>query len=103
MSESLVIISSRDTDLFSAGLAIAGQDHRLVIHEDPAETLVAAQASDVALVVLDVRHYTDFPESLVTRVRVTPAGSTPSGTRTRSSGSEGVTFTRVTRDSGKSV
>ena len=26
-----------------------------------------------ALVVLDLRHYTDFPESLVTRVRVTPA------------------------------
>jgi DNA-binding NtrC family response regulator len=73
MSESLVIISSRDTELYSAGLAIAGKDHRLVIHEDPAETLVAAQGSAVALVILDLRHYTDFPESLVTRIRLTPS------------------------------
>lgn len=73
MSESLVIIFSRDTELYSAGLAVAGEDHRLVIHEDPAETLVAAQGSDVALVVLDLRHYSDFPESLVSRIRLTPS------------------------------
>jgi len=70
MSELLVIISSRDTDLYSAGLAIAAPDYRLVIHEDPAETVVAAQTADVSLVVLDLRRYTDFPESLVTRLRV---------------------------------
>ena len=73
MSEPLVIISSRDTDLYSAGLAIAGEDHRLVIHEDPAETVVATQGSDVALVLLDLQHYTDYPESLVTRLRQTPS------------------------------
>ena len=73
MSEPLVIISSRDTDLYSAGLAIAGENHRLVIHEDPAETVVATQGSDVALVLLDLQHYTDYPESLVTRLRQTPS------------------------------
>ena len=70
MSELLVIISSRDTDLYSAGLAITGSEYRLVIHEDPSETVVAAQTADVSLVVLDLRRYTDFPESLVTRLRV---------------------------------
>jgi DNA-binding NtrC family response regulator len=73
MSDSLVIISSRDTELYSAGLAVAGQDHRLVIHEDTAETLAAAQASDVALVVLDLRHYADFPETLVSKIRLSPS------------------------------
>lgn len=70
MSEPLVIISSRDTELYPAGLAIAGSDYRLVIHEDHSETVVAAQTADVSLVVLDLRHYTDFPESLVTRLRL---------------------------------
>jgi DNA-binding NtrC family response regulator len=70
MSELLVIISSRDTELYSAGLAIAGSDYRLVIHEEPAETVVAAQTADVFLVVLDLRHYADFPESLITRLRL---------------------------------
>ncbi|RKZ17894.1 sigma-54-dependent Fis family transcriptional regulator [bacterium] len=73
MSESLVIISSRDTGLYPAGLAIAGQDYQLVVHEEPAETLAAAQEHSIALVVLDLRHYSEYPESLVTRLRLSPS------------------------------
>jgi DNA-binding NtrC family response regulator len=72
MSDSLIIVSSRDTDLHSAGLSIAGSSHRLVVHEGPAETLAAAQGADVALAILDLRHYQEFPESLVSRLRNTP-------------------------------